>query len=119
MQYESDKEIDINFDFDLILKEAQVSVKNIIKDAILYTDDHKAVIVYDDNSQLSPLLLNLYKEALPQATLVDFDKAQQDDILELFDSLELNSKARLPSIFSQSIMVCNGPFAERTMIALP
>jgi aminopeptidase len=75
------------FDFGPYLAEAETSVQNLVRDAILYTPAEKAMIVFDSNSQLSQILAHVYKLVLPDAVIMDFDEYSQDEILVAFDEL--------------------------------
>lgn len=75
------------FDFGPYLDEAQTSIQNLVRDAILYTPAEKAIIVFDSNSQLSQILAHVYKLVLPGAVVMDFEEYTQDEILAAFDLL--------------------------------
>lgn len=63
------------------------NIKGIIKDVFEHTDKQSAVVVYDTNSTISNLLYGAYKEALPNATFIDFNTTEPQNILETLNSL--------------------------------
>ncbi|MDQ7042969.1 MAG: hypothetical protein Q9M34_05490 [Sulfurimonas sp.] len=67
---------------------AHKNVSTIIEDVFEHTDKQNAVVVYDTNSSLSSILYSAYKEALPQATFIDFDATESEVILETLTALK-------------------------------
>ncbi|MDF1876462.1 hypothetical protein JHD47_01360 [Sulfurimonas sp. SAG-AH-194-L11] len=70
------------------VKIAHKNITSIIEDVFEHTDKQRAVVVYDTNSTLSNLLYSAYKLALPDATFINFDATDSQDILEIFNALE-------------------------------
>jgi leucyl aminopeptidase (aminopeptidase T) len=54
----------------------------------LHDDTHKAIIVYDENSELSSTLAQAYMHNLPKAVHIDFNKQTPEEIHAQFDTLE-------------------------------
>lgn len=68
-------------------KSAQKHIEDILAIAFEHSPAHEAVIVYDLRSELSIILYDAYRQALPQARLIDFDQATPEFILEVFNQL--------------------------------
>lgn len=66
---------------------AEKNVKGLIQTVFTHTNKEGAVLVYDTNCALSSVLSQAYKNALPHATLIDFDKETPENILAIFDAL--------------------------------
>lgn len=64
------------------------NIQTIIKDVFEHTNKQNAVVVYDTNSKLSTILYKAYKEALPDATFIDFDATEAQEILEVLALLK-------------------------------
>jgi len=54
----------------------------------MYSDTHKAVIVYDTDSELSTILSKAYHTNLPQATFINFNDVTAEEIRAVFDTLD-------------------------------
>ena len=67
---------------DSINASAHKNITSIVEDVFEHTDDQNAVVVYDTNSSLSNILYTAYKKALPQATFIDFDTTEPEEILK-------------------------------------
>lgn len=70
-----------------LLETATQNLKNVLEFAIEHTPNKRAVVVFDTYSELSSLLTEAYRGALPEATFVDFETATPDEILKLFSEL--------------------------------
>ena len=71
-----------------LLEIATQNLKNILAQAIEHTSDKQALVVFDTYSDLSTLLTDAYRQALPEATFIDFDKTAPADILKAFDTMK-------------------------------
>jgi len=67
---------------------AEQHLKGVISEVFTYTDQEKAVIVYDTGCLLSRVLSEAYKRCLPHAVFIDFDKQTPEYIMEALASLE-------------------------------
>lgn len=56
--------------------------------AFNYTEQERAVIVYDTRCRLSNILMEAYKYSLPNALFVDFDQQTPEEILNILVTLE-------------------------------
>ena len=74
---------------------AEQNVKGLLSQAFEHTDKEHALIVYDTGCLLSNVLAEAYKRALPQATVVDFNKHTPEEILEVLATLEASDLAVL------------------------
>lgn len=70
-----------------LLETATGHLKNILNQAIEHTPNKRAVVVFDTYSELSTLLTDAYRQALPEATFLDFDKTEPEQILKIFSEL--------------------------------
>lgn len=71
-----------------LLETLTQNLKNILSQAIEHTPNKRAVIVFDEYSQLSTLVAEGYRRALPDATFIDFEKTSSADILKAFADLQ-------------------------------
>ncbi len=71
----------------LLVEKATQNVRDILSEAILYTSAERALVVYDTDSELAQILVQAYKNALPDARFVDFGQSHKDEIIGLFNSL--------------------------------
>ncbi|HRH32221.1 MAG TPA: hypothetical protein PLK06_02760 [bacterium] len=71
-----------------LLETLTQNLKNILSQAIEHTPNKRAVIVFDEYSQLSTLVAEGYRQALPEATFIDFEKTSTTDILKAFADLQ-------------------------------
>ena len=53
---------------------ASQHLKDILKEVFHHQAPHQALVVFDTQSELSRLLTDAYKVALPDAQFIDFDK---------------------------------------------
>ena len=67
---------------------AKENIKGIIKDVFEHTDKQNAVVVYDTNSIISNILHEAYKDALADATFIDFNTTPAEEILQTLKSLQ-------------------------------
>jgi hypothetical protein len=71
-----------------LIEIAAVNLKNVLELAIEHTPNKRAVVVFDNYSQLSTLLADAYRLALPTGTFIDFETTPPDDILKIFAELQ-------------------------------
>jgi len=62
-------------------------VSDILSIAIEYRESEKALVIYDTETGLSQILLSAYKNALPNATFIDFNSLPSEEIVAAFDTL--------------------------------
>ncbi len=63
------------------------NLRNTVFDAIQYTEAKKAMLIFDEQSDLSKLLTEGYREVLPNAELVNFDTTTPGAIRTAIDAL--------------------------------
>jgi len=73
---------------DSLKDKIEKNIKGIVRDVFEHTQLQSAVVVYDTNSMISRLLYGAYKEAISDATFIDFNTTPQDEILEILNSLQ-------------------------------
>ncbi|MDR3476453.1 MAG: hypothetical protein P4M14_00295 [Gammaproteobacteria bacterium] len=66
---------------------AEKHVSDILAQAIKYTDDHAALVVYDSQCPLAIALTESYRRCLPAATFIDFYAVTPADVHAAFDTL--------------------------------
>ena len=110
-----------------LLDTAAQNVKNILTKAFEHSSPARAVIVFDTYSELSTLLTEAYRVALPEAIFVDFEAATPDEILKQFSELSagdlvvlvqsmsfrLNEFRILVELFKQGLKVIEHPHLFR------
>ena len=67
---------------------AEQHLKGVISEVFTYTDQEKAVIVYDTGCLLSHVLSEAYKRCLPHAVFIDFDRQRPEHIMGVLSSLK-------------------------------
>jgi len=72
-------------DLDKAIEHTKVLLNEVFK----HNDTHKAIIVYDTDSELSTILSKAYHINLPQATFINFHDATPQEIRALFDTLDV------------------------------
>jgi len=82
-------------DHQALISTAEKHIKGLLREVFTHTDKERAVIVYDRRSLLSTVLAEGYKRSLPHATVVDFDEASPDAILNTLNQLEASDLAVL------------------------
>ena len=70
-----------------IITKAVENVTGVVDEVFLHTEDHDAVIVYDNRSLLSSILAKGYREAIPKAQCIDFDETSPDEVLATLNAL--------------------------------
>jgi aminopeptidase len=66
---------------------AEKNVRDLLAQALEYAPPQVALVVYDKGCELSLMLAEAYRRALPEALLIDFDAVEADDILAKFATL--------------------------------
>ncbi len=74
-------------DIEALTVKATKNVKDILDIAIEFAPPRKALVIYDTENELTNILTNAYRNALPDATFVDFNTRTKEEIIALFDSL--------------------------------
>lgn len=75
-------------DYEDLILNAQKHLKGLFDEVFHYTDQERAVVVYDTNSLLSFILSHGYKRCLPNAVFIDFITKTPDEILEVLNALQ-------------------------------
>lgn len=70
-----------------LLKRATKNVGDIVQIAIAHDSSHRALVVYDTESELARILTQAYRNSLPGAEFVDFNAHDKDEIIEKFNAL--------------------------------
>ena len=70
-----------------LLALATKNVRDLLSIALDYAPPHAALVVYDTDCELSVMLAEAYRRALPDARLIDFDTVLPDDVLAAFATL--------------------------------
>jgi len=103
------------------------NISSIINDVFEHTDSQNAVVVYDTNSKLANILYEAYRVALPNATYINFDTTESEQILEALNALNeydfvsliqstnfrLNAFRIRVELFKRKIKVIEHPHLER------
>ncbi|HIP19865.1 MAG TPA: hypothetical protein EYG70_01930 [Sulfurimonas sp.] len=103
------------------------NISSIINDVFEHTDSQNAVVVYDTNSKLSKILYEAYRVSLPNATFINFDTTESEQILEALNALQeydfvaliqstnfrLNAFRIRVELFKRKIKVIEHPHLER------
>jgi aminopeptidase len=67
--------------------QATTNIEDIVRIALNHTEEHQVLVVYDTESELAQVLLNAYKNVLPNARYMDFNAHAKEDIISAFDAL--------------------------------
>ncbi len=73
--------------FDDLVEKVTANVTTLLKEAFTYSENEKAVIVYDKRSLLSRVLSAGYQKSLPNAQVIDFDETPPEEILRVLNAL--------------------------------
>ncbi|HQR74023.1 MAG TPA: hypothetical protein PLH07_05905 [Sulfurovum sp.] len=71
-----------------LVLQASTNIKAMLRDAFLYDETHRAMVIYDLNSTLSVTLTQAYREALPHGIFIDFHETSAEAILLQIDALQ-------------------------------
>jgi len=66
---------------------AAKNVRDLLSISLEHAPPHAALVVYDTGCELSVLLAEAYRRAIPDALLIDFDTVLPDDVLAAFATL--------------------------------
>jgi aminopeptidase len=66
------------------------NVRDTLAIAMEHTNDHAAVVVADERTDLSKLMFRTYRECLPSARFVSFDEVTHTDVIAAFADLKAN-----------------------------
>lgn len=69
---------------------ATKNVRDIVSIAIGHTSKEAALVVYDANNGLTEIITAAYRNVLPNARFVNFDKISREDIIASFDEMKEN-----------------------------
>jgi hypothetical protein len=70
-----------------LLEIAQINIRDTVTLALNHTSQQKAIIVFDEESELSQLLTEAYRGILPEAQTWDFNRSSSEEILDSMDAL--------------------------------
>lgn len=70
-----------------LTKTATTHIRNIVSIALEYTPPAGALVVYDDENELTRIITSAYRVVLPDAHFVDFNAHTKEEIIALFDAL--------------------------------
>lgn len=102
-------------------------INDILSHAIMHDASRQALIVFDEQSPLAELLAAAYRQVLPQAQCLNFDKVTPETIIETFNTLSpgdlvvliqstsfrLNAFRIRVELFNQSLKVIEHPHLSR------
>lgn len=74
-------------DTSTLIRKATANVRDTLSLAIEHREPHQALVVYDTEHELTRILTEAYRNALPDATFIDFNTRTRDEIIALFDTL--------------------------------
>jgi len=74
---------------------SHLHLNNVLEHAFKHTDEHKAVLVYDEQCELACILSAAYRQCLPNALCIDFDSTAPADILQTLATLQSGDLAVL------------------------
>lgn len=74
-------------DYEDLISLCALHISNIVTIAFEYTQQNKAIVVFDQRCKLSKILANAYQRVLPEAQFIDFDEVTPEFILSAFDTL--------------------------------
>ena len=71
---------------ELLLKAIQ-NVEDIVFTAIDHDAEHKALVVYDTENELTKILTEAYREVISEAEFIDFNTKSKEEIIDAFNAL--------------------------------
>jgi len=78
----------INMSLEELQNIANKNIKDILNLSILHDKTkEKALVIYDTQNGLTDILTNAYRENLPHAKFIDFDKISKEEIINEFDNM--------------------------------
>jgi aminopeptidase len=75
-------------DLESLILVAKNNLNGLLNEVFHHTNKERAVVVYDTRCRLSNILMESYKQSLPDAIFVDFDTQTPESILEILTSLQ-------------------------------
>ena len=66
---------------------AEKNIADLLTQVFQYTNQHKAVVVFDTNCELARTLTDAYRRCLPDAQFIDFATHTPEAVLEIFAAL--------------------------------
>jgi hypothetical protein len=75
---------------DVLIKNTEKNLKDILDLSIKYSTNERAVVIYDTQYGLTDILTSGYRATLPDATFINFDTCDKQEILDIFDTLKPN-----------------------------
>ncbi len=70
-----------------LIEKATINVCDILNIAIQHTELHKALVVYDTENELTNIMVQAYRNALPDAEFIDFNTRTKEEIIAKFNAL--------------------------------
>lgn len=79
--------MEINIDTKSLTERAIQNIRDTVTIALEHTPDHKVLVVYDTDFELTNILTNAYRAVLPDATFINFNEHSKEEIIAAFDGL--------------------------------
>ncbi len=70
-----------------LTQKATTNVRDMVTIARQHTSEHKALVVYDTENEVTQFITDAYRNVLPDAQFVDFNTRTKEEIIALFDAL--------------------------------
>ncbi len=70
-----------------LLETATTHIRDIVTIALEHTSLNRALVVYDDENELTRIITTAYRAVLPDAHFVNFNAHTKEEIIALFDAL--------------------------------
>ncbi len=70
-----------------LLTKLETNLRNTVFDAIEYTPERRALVIFDTQSELAKMVTDGYRAVLPQANFLDFDQSTPEHIRETINAL--------------------------------
>ncbi len=77
----------MNVDVSTLTRKAVANVHDTLVLALEHKEPHQAIVIYDTEHELTRILTEAYRNALPDATFIDFNTRTREEIIALFDTL--------------------------------
>ncbi|MDP3088625.1 MAG: hypothetical protein Q8M99_10625 [Methylotenera sp.] len=75
-------------DLSSLVNVAEINLNDVLTQVFKHAASHKAVVVFDTDSELANTLTQAYKRSLPEAKFIDFNQHTPDAVQAVFASLE-------------------------------
>lgn len=79
--------MDSNTTREQLVKKATKNVGDIVRIAIEHGTEHKTLVVYDTENELTAILTEAYRDVLPTAEFIDFNTKTKGEIIDAFNAL--------------------------------